>query len=76
MKLEVKLPCIISAEDYHEFSYIEEKFKLLNKKIKVKELNDTDKTGYYAIVFTVKFNSLENKSKIKNFKRTNVYRYL
>lgn len=47
IKLDVNIPTRIYCSDYHEFSYIQSCFKLINKKIKCKELGFEFVTGDY-----------------------------
>tara|TARA_Y100000034_G_C6580430_1_gene251810 strand:- start:81 stop:308 length:228 start_codon:yes stop_codon:yes gene_type:complete len=49
--LNIQLPIKIEVDDYHEFTYLEKFFKLLNNNIKVKELSQSDNGKYIGIVY-------------------------
>jgi hypothetical protein len=46
MRMEIKLPAIVKAKDYHEIFDAEKYFRMLNKKMRVKELGLYE--GYYV----------------------------
>lgn len=76
MKIDLKLPCIIEGDDYHEFRYLEGYFKILNKNIKIKELNRPFEF-YTGIVYFKKFDSKAKKleKEINNIDKCEAKRY-
>lgn len=49
MKIEATLPVLVLAQDYHEFGVIQDHMRLLNRKIRVKELGCNG--NYVGIVY-------------------------
>jgi len=50
-KISIQLPIKIEVDDYHEFSYLEKFFKLLNDNIRIKELEPSDTGKYIGIIY-------------------------
>jgi len=49
--INIQLPIKIEVDDYHEFLYLENFFKLLNSDIRVKELEQSGTGKYIGIVY-------------------------
>lgn len=74
MNLEINLPCEIKVDDYHEFATLERYFKLLNSKIKVKEI--TFSTGKYrGMAYIGSLELPENKGLLSLIKKVNANQF-
>ena len=67
MQLEIKLPVEIIVDDYREFGFFEDRLRLLNKNIKVRQIA-TD-CSYRGIIYTGNLKNSENKILIKQIKQ-------
>jgi hypothetical protein len=66
MNLEVNIPCSVKVSDYHEFNTVETYFKLLNSKIKVKEICFNFNTGtYIGIAYIGSLEAPANRNLVK-----------
>lgn len=50
-KLEIELPVIVSAADYHEFQHMQNLFRMLNEKIHVDEVGFSE-GSYHGVIHT------------------------
>ena len=50
-KLEIELPVLITAEDYHDFEHMQNLFRVLNEKIHVDEIGFGDGV-YHGVIHT------------------------
>lgn len=67
MKKEITLPQRIEVENYHDFATAQEYFKLLNKKIKVKEIGFDG--NHVGIVYVCSLQEPENKFLFNKIKK-------
>lgn len=66
-KTQLTLPQSIEVSDYHEFDSINDLFKQIGLKVKVKEIGFYD--GYYTgIVYTGRLTDPENAKLVKQLK--------
>lgn len=70
MNLEINLPCEIKVTDYHEFATLERYFKLLNSKIKVKEIAFGN-GKYRGMAYIGSLELPENKGLLNLIKKVN-----
>jgi branched-subunit amino acid permease len=64
MKLEINLPVVLNASDYHEFNNMQDYFKKLNKSIKVKEVGCAG--WYYGMAY---IGNLSDKVNMKMYQK-------
>ncbi len=62
------IPCVMEVYDYHEFKEAQDHFNIINKEIKVKEI-DFDGFTYFGIIYTGNLKSPENRKVINKTKR-------
>jgi hypothetical protein len=74
MNLEINLPCEIKVTDYHEFFTLERFFKLLNSKIKVKEITFSN-GKYRGMAYIGSLELPENKTLLSLIKNVNADSY-
>jgi len=66
--VDVKVPCEIRVNDYHEFSYIEDLLKILNPKLKCTEIGyDPASCRYVGIVYITKSDLKKSLNKWQDY---------
>ena len=66
MKIEVNLPVEIVADDYHEFAYVQDHMRKMNRRITVKEVAFNWEGGnYIGVAYCGRKTDPENKAFIR-----------
>jgi len=66
--MNIKLPKIIEADDYHDFDYIEDHLKKMDKRLKCKEVGFAEREAplstYIGVIYTSRMPNLRTLKRI------------